>query len=146
MTKSETINNLKAYLNGDTAIGNIIPLRSVLESAIKYLSEPSLPSELDEAAERILSETFPQLHNGSFLTEREMVKLIKAGAEWMAGQGISMPAHIFMPSGIKSVYDYSKGEYPAAVHLDCGGSLVLEKRLQNFNHNEEVIVQIRKKE
>lgn len=69
----------------------------------------------------------------------------KAGAEWMAGQGINLPAHIFMPSGIKSVYNLSKGEYPAAVHLDGGGSLVLEKRLQNFNHNEEVIVQIRKK-
>ena len=50
MTKSETISNLKAYLDGDTAIGNIIPLRSVLESAIKFL-EPSLPSNLDEAAE-----------------------------------------------------------------------------------------------
>lgn len=69
----------------------------------------------------------------------------QAGAEWMAGQGINLPAHIFIPSGFKPIYDYSKGEYPAAVHLDCGGSLILEKRLQNFNHNEEVIVQIRKK-
>ena len=40
MTKSETISNLKAYLNGDTAIGNIIPLRSVLESAVGYLETP----------------------------------------------------------------------------------------------------------
>jgi hypothetical protein len=60
------------------------------QERIDYIYErmqPSLPSGLDEAAEKILSETFPQLHNGSFLTEREMVKLIKAGAEWVAGQG-----------------------------------------------------------
>lgn len=42
MTKEETINNIKAYLNGDIAIGNIIPLRFVLESAIKYLESPSI--------------------------------------------------------------------------------------------------------
>ena len=50
MTKEETLTYLKAYLDGDTAIGNIIPLRSVLESALEYL-ERSLPSNLDEAAE-----------------------------------------------------------------------------------------------
>jgi hypothetical protein len=44
------------------------------------------------------------------------------------------------------VYDSSKGEYPAAIHPDCGGSLVLERYLKDFKHNEEVIMQIRKKE
>ena len=102
---------------------------------------PSLPFDLDEAAEEFASNAW--LHGGVWHEAQRQT--FKAGAEWMAGQGISMPAHIFMPSGIKSVYDYSKGEYPAAVHLDGGGSLILEKRLQNFNHNEEVIVQIRKK-
>lgn len=57
MTKEETISNLKAYLDGDTSIGNIIPLRSVLESAIKYL-EPSLPSNLDEAAKEYFLKTY----------------------------------------------------------------------------------------
>ena len=56
MIKSETLSYIKAYLDGDTAVGNIIPLRSVLESAIKYLSEPSLPSDLDEAAEDMLDD------------------------------------------------------------------------------------------
>lgn len=70
----------------------------------------------------------------------------KAGAEWMAGQGVCIPAHIFMPCEIKDVYDSSKGEYPAAIHPDCGGSLVLERYLKDFKHNEEVIMQIRKKE
>ena len=52
MTKEETFAYIKAYLDGDTAVGNIIPLRSVLESAIKYLSEPPLPSDIDEAAKK----------------------------------------------------------------------------------------------
>lgn len=80
MTKSETISNLKAYLDGDTAIGNIIPLRSVLESAIKFL-EPSLPSNLDEAAEKY-SENI--LANNEDLQDA-IEDAFKAGAEWMAG-------------------------------------------------------------
>lgn len=83
MTKEETISNLKAYLDGDTAIGNIIPLRSVLESAIKYLSEPSLPSNLDEAAEKCAEDTWLAGENWGDAARRTF----KAGAEWMAGQG-----------------------------------------------------------
>lgn len=52
MNKEETISNLKAYLDGDVAIGNIIPLRSVLKSALEYL-EPSLPSNLIWARRQI---------------------------------------------------------------------------------------------
>ena len=83
MTKEEAISNLKAFLDGDTSIGNIIPLRSVLESAIKYL-EPSLPSNLDEAAEKATGEyvyndggPFPGTTGVSFKNG------FKSGAEWM---------------------------------------------------------------
>ena len=82
MTKEETISNLKAYLDGDTAIGNIIPLRSVLESAIKYL-EPSLPSNLGEAAEEIVRDWLAY-------GDGEFEKLVISGAEWMAGQGCTV--------------------------------------------------------
>ena len=81
MTRAETISNLKAYLDGDMTIGNIIPLRSVLESAVGYL-EPSLPSDLDEAAERYADD--------SCFDDPEFTATMlafKAGAEWMAGQG-----------------------------------------------------------
>lgn len=105
-----------------------------------------LPSNLDEAAQKVEDYYDVGEEHGYLYCHRGDIKdAFIAGAEWMAGQGINLPAHIFIPSGFKSIYDYSKGEYPAAVHLDCGGSLILEKRLQNFNHNEEVIVQIRKK-
>lgn len=60
-----------------------------LITSIKREQHP-LPSNLDETAEEILSKKYPLLHNGSFLMEREMMELIKAGAEWMAGQGVSI--------------------------------------------------------
>ena len=87
MTQEETISNLKAYLDGDTAIGNIIPLRSVLESAIKYL-EPSLPSNLNEAAMQFAKRTyspFDDPYEVSKAFENDF-NCFKAGAEWMAGQ------------------------------------------------------------
>lgn len=98
---------------------------------------------LKEAAENRVTE------NGRFkITSFEKMRIedILFGAEWMAKQGVCIPAHIFMPCEIKDVYDSSKGEYPAAIHPDCGGSLVLERYLKDFKHNEEVIMQIRKKE
>lgn len=93
MTKSEIISYLKAYLNGDTAIGNIIPLRTILESAIKYL-EPSLPSNLDEAAEKNF-ETMEVLEHENIFEETHR-KIFKAGAEWMAGQGVSVEGKVIM--------------------------------------------------
>ena len=98
------------------------------QERIDYIYErmqPSLPSDLDEAAEKILSETFPQLHNGSFLTEREMVKLIKAGAEWVAGQGASFNTKV--------------GWIDGPTILDWPDDI-----LDKFEMGDEVIVQIRK--
>lgn len=103
MNKEETLSNLKAYLDGDTAIGNIIPLRSVLESAIKYL-ESSLPPDLDEAAEEIAKSEIPAVAgealdlNGDCYETDDInwpercgfIRGFKAGAEWMAEQGVSM--------------------------------------------------------
>lgn len=110
--------------------------------------QPSLSSNLDEAAEEYADCNSQRWHeDGDVYYDRsKIMDAFKAGAEWMAEQGISIPAHIFMPCEIKDVYDSSKGEYPAAIHPDCGGSLVLERYLKDFKHNEEVIMQIRKKE
>lgn len=95
MTREETISNLKAYLNGDMAIGNIIPLRSVLESAIRCL-ETSLPANLDEAAgnyaiEVVPDNFIPDEGNGykAAYTLPDIKDAFKAGAEWMAGRGVT---------------------------------------------------------
>lgn len=130
MKKEETISNLKAYLDGDTAIGNIIPLRSVLESAIKYLSEHSLPSNLDEAAEDRVTE------NGRFeLTPSAKMRIddIKFGAKWMAEQGWSIELE---------------------VKEDAGGYPYIDKHIELYDYDtdtpfakkgDKVIMQIRKK-
>ena len=106
--------------------------------------QPSLPSNLDEAEFEYVQSLDEIPANQE--EENMIYDAFKAGAKWMAKQGVSIPAHIFMPCEIKDVYDSSKGEYPAAIHPDCGGSLVLERYLKDFKHNEEVIMQIRKKE
>ena len=126
MTKSETISNLKAYLDGDTAIGNIIPLRSVLESAIKSL-EPSLPSNLDEAANNYgidIRLGYPRVMDE---TDKYIYNAFKAGAEWMAGQGVFMLGKV--------------GIYGIDVE-----SITEELRKAGFKIGEEVVLQIRKKQ
>lgn len=133
MTKEETISNLKAYLDGDTAIGNIIPLRSVLESAIKYL-EPSLPANLDEAAGVIVAQLVPTLgqknEDGSYVkgtrdyfSRDELIGLVKAGVEWLAEQGVVLNL---------SIDELSCSAYNACVK-------------QGLTSEDDVIIQIRKK-
>lgn len=146
MTREEARLTLQENLGYLTSVHHQRILDAI-KVAIEVLSEPSLPSNIDEAAEvgwdaYYNSDKFP-----SNPCAQSGYKVgFKAGAEWMAGQGVCIPAHIFMPCEIKDVYDSSKGEYPAAIHPDCGGSLVLERYLKDFKHNEEVIMQIRKKE
>ena len=134
MNKEETLAYIKAYLNGDTAIGNIIPLRSVLESAIKYL-EPSLSSNLDEAAQRIAYDVCKQLPNGEEKDGIVYYAILAAiaGAEWMAGQGITLECLI----------DYKSG---ALVGID---SVPTQETLKDYCNKigaSRVIVQIRKKQ
>lgn len=135
MTKSETISNLKAYLNGDTAIGNIIPLRSVLESAIKFL-EPSLPSDLDEAAEEYAYRGIPDIMKSTFKPlADEVAKYFKAGAEWMAGQGETVEG--VFKAGDPGYPDIRMGEQYSIEHILSKPS--------GIEPGDEVVVQIRKK-
>ena len=88
--------------------------------------EPSLPSNLDEAAEK-----YADGENPTCPCEECLVKTFKAGAEWMAGQGISYEDEI--------------------VWSDDGGVAMLEKPEFKIDLNQfaedidKVIVQIRKK-
>lgn len=128
MTKEETLTYLKAYLDGDTAIGNIIPLRSVLESALEYL-EPSLPSNLDEAAEKNF-ETMEVLEHENIFEETHN-RIFKAGAEWMAGQGI--------------VADFEVNKLTVRAWLTAADEDKFQKDIyDSFEAGDKVIVQIRK--
>ena len=147
MTREEARLTLQENLGYLTSV-NHQRILDAIKVAIEVLSESSLPSNLDEAAEEYAIQGHENHTNVNYINTYIEGKRIgfKAGAEWIASQGVCIPAHIFMPCEIKDVYDSSKGEYPAAIHPDCGGSLVLERYLKDFKHNEEVIMQIRKKD
>lgn len=62
-----------------------------LEALDIILSEPSFPSNLDEAAKKIVIQLHPCMEYSSVMGDRltmgELVELVKAGAKWMAEQG-----------------------------------------------------------
>ena len=90
MTKEEAIKVLSESIHYDSKV----PLGKIVEAvrlSIEALSKPPLPSNLDEAAEN---------HMLSITTlafdERDVILSFKAGAEWMAGQGVTKEAVIGM--------------------------------------------------
>lgn len=91
----------------------------------------SLPSNLDEAAKKIVIQLHPSMEYsavlGYQLTMGELVELVKAGVEWMAGQGASFNTKVGWIDG-PTILDWPDD--------------VLDK----FEMGNEVIVQIRKKQ
>jgi len=81
MTKEEAIENLK-LIRLNAAMTGAESFKEALDLAIVSLSQPSLPSDLDEAAEAYRRKVY--------CGDSEMCQFIrevfKAGAEWMAGQ------------------------------------------------------------
>lgn len=105
-----------------------------IQIAIGTLSQSYLPSNLDEAAE----EYAPDFSND--LASKAAVEAIKdafkAGAEWMAGQGVTE---------VSRLYRDPNPPYEGLFF----GVLPFFSTLQmalNYHEGEEVIVQIRKKQ
>lgn len=123
MTKEEAIENIK-LIRFNAAITNAKSFKDALDMAIEALSRPSLPSDLDEAAEEYAGVT------DAFYHQIE-IDAFKAGAEWMAGQGETHEAEI-----IESVpWGGTKWRRCIKVWLDD----------QFQAKGDKVIVQIRKK-
>lgn len=90
--------------------------------------KPSLPSDLNEAAEEIASDIAPTHPDIGWDECFDKIKDgIKAGVEWVAGQGVSMLGKV--------------GIYGVDVE-----SITKELREAGFNLGEEIILQIRKKQ
>ena len=82
------------------------PIFSNIDGNVKYIradlaEQPSLPSNLDEAANKYgFKETSERLREGGITRKNEgmfrwqIEKAFKAGAEWMAGQGVTKEAVI----------------------------------------------------
>lgn len=126
MTKEEALKILRKDL-----LSNLVNYYSSeeLQDAIDTIvSKPSLPSNLDEAAEEIASDIAPTHPDIGWDVCFEKIKEgIKAGSEWMAGQGVSMLGRV--------------GIYGVDVE-----SITKELREAGFNLGEEIILQIRKKQ
>ena len=88
MTKEEAIENIK-LIRFNAAITSANSFKEALDMAIGALSKPSLPSNLDEAAEES-AERWRKNPDGSESRElffQPHIRGFKAGVEWMAGQG-----------------------------------------------------------
>lgn len=118
MTKEEAIENIK-LIRFNAAITNAKSFKDALDMAIEALSQPPLPSVLDEAAEEYAGVTDDFYH-------QIQIDTFKAGAELVAGQGISMLGKV--------------GIYGVDVE-----SITKELREAGFNLGEEIVLQIRKK-
>lgn len=97
-----------------------------ISSAIEFISSspsPSLPSDLDEAAETYAENI---LANGEDMFDA-IADGFRAGEEWLARQGVSMLGKV--------------GIYGVDVE-----SITEELREAGFNLGEEIILQIRKKQ
>lgn len=88
--------------------------------------QPSLPSNLDEAAEE-------QANSFGYMKEdyeyKELIETFKAGAEWMAGQGYTVDGIVFCDKELTGGYK------------DIVMSIPDELKV-----NDEVTIQVRKKE
>jgi hypothetical protein len=95
-------------------------IRSIIDSLQE--EQPSLPSNLDEAAKKYTNDS---LNNLGAILRVNVSNAFKAGAEWMAGQGIT----------VDGTFHHSRG-YPSVIEL---------KTYIRDYEGADVIVQIRKK-
>lgn len=131
MTKEEIIKHLHKALN---FVDITFPYRYVFVEAIEALSQSSLPSNLDEAAQKVEDYYDVGEEHGYLYCHRGDIKdVFKAGAEWMAGQGVSVDGKVIM--NFSEPYDIINRRLIAKL-----GDALLEVE------PGEVIVQIRKKQ
>ena len=96
--------------------------------------QPSLPSDLDEAAKEYGRNTFINecMENG-VCDNHDLSDAFKAGAEWMAGQGYTKEETVYF----ERLCDENR------IMVDLGWG---EPERGGFNPGDKVIVQIRKKQ
>ena len=122
MTREETIKALHEALD---SLDITVPYRLELVEAIEHLSFPK-PQGLDEAAKEFCDKRAKPFYGYSEFTFQECCNAFKAGAKWMAEQGVSVDGEF----GIRGVETES---------------IVNELLNGGFKMGDKVIVQIRKK-
>lgn len=128
MTKEEIIKHLHEALN---FVDITFPYRYVLVEAIEALSQPSLPSNLDEAAGAYAYEyTVNDNGNGGDDWEDDIKRTFIAAVGWLAEQGWHEEAVI------KGSDDVVWLNYNVELPIDLA---------KYFKDGDKVVVQIRKK-
>lgn len=102
-----------------------------LQIAIGAISRSYLPSNLDEAATK-----YADTQNKNFLKPEIVKNIFKAGAEWMAGQGVTEVSRLY-----RDPNPPHEGLFFGVLPFFSTIQMAL-----NFQEGEEVIVQIRKKQ
>ena len=133
MTREEARLTLQENLGYLTSIHHQRILDAI-KVAIEVLSESSLPSNLDEAAEKYAIQGHENHTNINYINtyiEGKRIGFI-AGAEWMAGQGVSMEYEVE-----DKCLELGYGSLPGLDPII---------NLQNsFHVGDKVILQVRKK-
>ena len=119
MTRDKAILVLNSL---STWLGYERPITEEIVEAIKTISKPYLPSNIDEAARYYEEHCGPATDSDN----EECRKAFKAGAAWMAGQGEVFDGFISI-KGKRSL-------------------IVIEGSSQNSKYGDNIIVQIRKKQ
>ena len=127
MTKEEAVNKA---IEIEFGLGNDRSIREHNSSLVKIaehvydLLHPSLPSNLDEAAEEYVSTLCDRADEGLRI-DTTLESSFKAGAEWMAGQGEIHDCRVLL----NGVSQYK----------------IIQQVVESFEPDEIVTVQIRKK-
>ena len=85
MTRQECIALLDRYANyNGMGIPNLAGCREAMKMAVELLSQPSLPSDLDEAVEKHIGDVLFKLsYDDEDGIEQYVDDSFRAGAEWM---------------------------------------------------------------
>ena len=101
----------------------------ILDEITKELDAPSLPPDIDEAAEEYAAKA--GLQPEAFIA----IPSFKAGAEWMAGQGVTEVSRLYRdPNPPHEGLSFGVLPFFSSIQMAL-----------NYQEGEEVIVQIRKK-
>lgn len=118
----------KEYLDNYRKMYAELAPERFLEALDIMLNEPSLPSNMDEAAEKYGEENQVEYWSDAYnlhTSKGDLIDAFKAGAKWMAEQGYTVEEMVWIYNGDKYI---SRRNLP-----------------ENFEVGDEVIVQIRKK-
>ena len=133
VSKCDNLINNNLYIADDFTQCNVEDIAEMCNMALdgKFGELPSLPSDLDEAAEKYGNEKHPMTTTGA----NESAHDFKVGAKWMMGQGETIEGNI-------EGNWRNQEDTPYEIYLI---SDYLPKDTE-FKFGDEVIVQIRKKQ